>query len=144
MAERSEQLWPSINEGQKPEPPFIHPFVANPWSSKHHTWHKKRPAATFDRQATLRGVDRAVYSLTGCSTSRGSAALTIRSASSHHSNGLTTATSRNPALALPAAYTTNAVPAIERTDISRFTATLFSSRLTNYGILANIVQLKTI
>jgi hypothetical protein len=33
---------------------------------------------------------------TGCSTSRGSAALSIRSASSHHSNGFTTATSRNP------------------------------------------------
>jgi hypothetical protein len=96
MAEWSEQLWPSIKRGRKPELAFIHPFVADTCSSEHRRRHIKRPAATLDRPATLPGVDRALYSLTGRSTSRGSAALSIQSDSSHHSNRLTTATSRYP------------------------------------------------
>jgi hypothetical protein len=93
----------------------------------------------LDRPATLLGVDRTLYSLTVRCTSRGIAALSIRSVSSHHSNGRPQLHHTTPALAQPAAYTTNAVPAIERTDIvSRFTATLLIK--TNYGILANIVH----
>jgi hypothetical protein len=96
MAEWSEQLRPSIKEGRIPEPAVIQLFVAGTCSSEHLRRHITRPAATLDRMATLPGVDRPLYSLTVRSTSRGNAALSIRSASSHHSNGLTTATSHNP------------------------------------------------
>jgi hypothetical protein len=110
MAEWSEQLWPSIKEGRKPEPSFIHLFVANTWSRKHHRWHIKRPAAMLDRPATLPGVDRALHQQRHCR--------------SHHSNGWPQLHHATPALALPAAYTMNAGPAVERTNISCFTATL--------------------
>jgi hypothetical protein len=61
MVEWSAQLWPSIKEGWKPEPAFIHLFVADTCSNEHPRRHIKRPAATFDRPATLHGVEQALH-----------------------------------------------------------------------------------
>jgi hypothetical protein len=101
MAEWSEQLWPSIKEGQNPELSVIHLFIASTWSSTHLRQHIKSPVAMVDRPATLPGVDRSLYSLTARSTSQGIAALSIRSASSHHSNGWPQRTTRYPILVTP-------------------------------------------
>jgi hypothetical protein len=123
--------------------PSIHLLVAGTWSSEHHRQHIKRPAATLDRLATLPGVYRSLYSLTVRSTSRGIAALSIRSASSHRSNGWAQLLNATPALALPAAYTMNAVPAIECTDISRFMATLIIKTQTMASLPTVYIQLKS-
>jgi hypothetical protein len=131
MAEWSAQLWPSIREGRKPEPASIHLFVASMWSSEQLRQHIKRPAATLDRPATLPGVDRSLYSLTVRSTSRGIAALSIRSASSHHSNGWLPLRHAILALAQPAAYTVNAGCALIKPKTMAYLPTLYIQRRLN-------------